>query len=209
MPPLQEIRNSERPPRPPKYLHDRHDTRPGPKPKPLNERPYKPSKGIRRVERSYPKERKIEVILFRIHHRIQSITPRTKLVSYRPPTFKEMEGFWKIPEQTMSDWWKNREKILQSKGGSRQPRTVWICTWPELEKNLYTEFLQKRAASSIVRRSWFRRRSKKLWKELYPDLETSLFVFSNSWFQGFCRRNSITLRCITRQVRYLLFSFQL
>jgi small-conductance mechanosensitive channel len=120
-----------------------------------------------------------------------------------------MESFWKIPEQTMCDWWRNREKILQSKGGARQTCTVWICTWPELEKNLYTEFLQRRAAGNIIRRSWFRRRSKKLWKEIYPSLETSLFVFSNSWFQGFCRRCSITLRYITRQVRYILFWFYL
>jgi hypothetical protein len=203
MPPLQEIYNGAKPPK--SFLKDRKDSRLGPKPKPLNERIYKPPKGIQRIERSYSKERKIEVILFRMNHRIQLITPITQLVYYRPPTFKEMESFWKIPEPTMYGWWKNREKILQSKGGSRQTYTVWICTWPELEKNLYSEFLQKRATNSIVRRSWFRRRSKKLWKEIYPSLETSLFVFSNSWFQGFCKRHSITLRCITRQVRYILF----
>ena len=117
MPPLQEIRNGAKPPK--SFLKDRKDTRPGPKPKPLNERIYKPPKGIKRVERSYSRERKIEVILFRMNHRIQLITPITRLVYYRPPTFKEMEGFWKIPEQTMCDWWKNREKILQSKGGAR------------------------------------------------------------------------------------------
>jgi hypothetical protein len=151
MPPLQEIRNGKRPPK--SFLNNRNYTRPGPKPKPLNKRFYKPPKCINRVERSYSREQKIEFILFQIHHRIQSITPITNLVSYRPPRLKEVEGFWKIPEKTIYVWWNNRGKILQSKGGTCQACTVWICTWPELKKNLYTEFLQKRTANSIT--AWF------------------------------------------------------
>ncbi|KAN0070089.1 hypothetical protein V8E54_011670 [Elaphomyces granulatus] len=45
--------------------------RPGPKPTPLNERPYKQPKPISRIERSYPRERKIQVIQFLIHHRVK------------------------------------------------------------------------------------------------------------------------------------------
>jgi hypothetical protein len=43
----------------------------GPKPKPIEERPYKQPKPISRVQRSYSRERKIEVILYLLHHRIQ------------------------------------------------------------------------------------------------------------------------------------------
>jgi Tc5 transposase DNA-binding domain len=69
-----------------------------------------------------------------------------------------------------------------------------------MEKKLYTKFVQRRAEGTIVRRSWFQRESKKLWKETYPGFDeiATLFVFSNSWFQGFCRRFNISLRAITR-----------
>ena len=78
--------------------------------------------------------------------------------------------------------------------------------WPEMEKKLYIEFVQRRAAGIIVRRSWFRRQARKLWAEIYPGAPM-LFVFSNSWFQGFCRRFNITLRAITRQVRAFIIIF--
>jgi Tc5 transposase DNA-binding domain len=74
--------------------------------------------------------------------------------------------------------------------------------WPEMEKKLYTKFVQRRAVGIIVRQSWFQREARKLWVEIYLGVPM-LFVFSNSWFQGFCRRFNITLRAITRQVRAL------
>ena len=75
-----------------------------------------------------------------------------------------------------------------------------------MEKKLYTKFVQRRAAGTIVRRSWFRRESRKLWVETYLG-KPMLFVFSNSWFQGFCQRFDITLRAITRQVRASIIIF--
>jgi hypothetical protein len=202
---LEEIHNGVKPRK--SYLKERTNCRPGPKPKPLSERLYKPPKPIQRIQRSYSRERKIEVILFREHHRIQSINLDTGLLVYRPPTFQQMSAFWKIPEDTIRGWWKSRETIIKSKVGTRQARTTWICTWPDMEKKLYTKFVQRRAEGIIVRRSWFRRESRKLWKESYPDFEgiTTLFVFSNSWFQGFCRWFDITLRAVTRQVRAFLY----
>ena len=91
MAPLQEIHNGVKPQK--SYLKERTSCRPGPKPKPLNERPYKPPKPIQRVERSYSRERKIEVILFREHHCIQAIDPNTGLLVYQPPNFLEMAAF--------------------------------------------------------------------------------------------------------------------
>ena len=205
--PLQEIHNGVRPQK--SYLKERTTCRPGPKPKPLNERSYKPPKPIRRIQRSYSRERKIDVIMFREHHRIQSIDPDTGLLVYKPPTLEQVAEFWKIPYETIRDWWKRRETIIQTKVGGRQLRTTWICTWLDMEKKLYAKFVQRRAEGIIVRRSWFRRESKKLWKETYLNnssrTTTILFVFSNSWFQGFCRRFDITLQAITRQVRALLY----
>jgi hypothetical protein len=205
MAPLQEIHNGVKPRK--SRLKERSSCRPGPKPKPLNERSYKPSKPIQRVQRSYSRERKIEVILFRKHHRIQDIDLDTGLLIYRPPTFLEVAAFWKIPDSTIRGWWQDQETILKSKVGTRQTRTTWICMWPDIEKKLYAKFIQRRAEGCIVRRSWFQRMSRKLWDETYLGFDgmTPLFIFSNSWFQGFCHWFNITLRAITRQVRALLY----
>src|ERR1700722_20194799 len=99
MAPLQEIHNGVKPRK--SYLKDRTNCRSGPKPKSLSERPYKPPKPIQRIQRSYSRERKIEVILFREHHRVPSIDPDTGLLVYRPPTFEQMEAFWKIPDENI------------------------------------------------------------------------------------------------------------
>src|SRR5277367_2716106 len=94
MAPLQEIHNGVKPQR--SHLKERTNCRPSPKPKPLNERPYKPPKPIQRIQRSYSRERKIDVILFQEHHIIQLIDLDTGLPVYWPPTFEQMAVFWKI-----------------------------------------------------------------------------------------------------------------
>jgi hypothetical protein len=202
MAPLEEIHNGVKPYK--SYLKERTNCRPGPKPKPLNKRTYKPVKPIERIERSYSRERKVQVILFREYHRIRIIDPDTGLPIYRPPTLQETAEFWKIPRHNIGRWWNTREAIINSQVGTRQARTTWICMWPDMEKALYIEFIQRRAVGTIVRRSWFRRQARKLWIETYPGIPI-LFVFSNSWFQGFCRRFDITLRAVTRQVRTLFY----
>jgi hypothetical protein len=151
MAPLEEIHNGVKPQN--SYLKERTNCRPGPKPKPLDERPYKPPKPIQRIQRSYSRERKIDIILFREHHRIQSIDLDTSLLVYKPPTFEQISAFWKVPEANIRRWWNNQETIIKSKGGTRQVCTTWICTWPDMEKQLYTKFVQRRAEGSIVRRS--------------------------------------------------------
>jgi hypothetical protein len=45
--------------------------RPGPKIKAFEARPYKQNKPVRRIERSYPKRRKIDVLLFLTHYRVK------------------------------------------------------------------------------------------------------------------------------------------
>src|ERR1700735_2807176 len=99
MAPLEEIHNGVKPQR--SHLKERSNCRPGPKPKPLSKRLYKPPKPIQRIQRSYSRECKIEVILFREHHRVQSIDLDTRILVYWPPTFQQMSAFWKIPEETI------------------------------------------------------------------------------------------------------------
>ena len=113
MAPLEEIHNGVKPKK--SHLKERTNQRPGPKPKPLSERllsgVYKPPKPIQRIERSYSRERKIEVILFREYHRVLDTSTRL----YRPPTFEQIAAFWKIPETTIRGWWDSQDTIIESK----------------------------------------------------------------------------------------------
>ncbi|KAK4187958.1 hypothetical protein QBC35DRAFT_368659, partial [Podospora australis] len=115
--------------------------KPGPAPKPLSERLMQKSlKPVRRVERSYPKERKIEVLLYLLNHRVPDARPRKvprrrigqpheseltqpmvrdengELVWYRAPTYAEASEFWKIPTPTIQGWWDSRDKLLEGTG---------------------------------------------------------------------------------------------
>ncbi|KAK3996527.1 hypothetical protein QBC44DRAFT_355680 [Cladorrhinum sp. PSN332] len=115
--------------------------RPGPPPKPLSERlKNKPLKQVKRIERSYTRERKVEVLLYLLQHRVPDPRPRKvprrrigqpheeeltqpmvtneygELVWYRAPTYSEASEFWKIPTPTIQGWWDAREKILEGTG---------------------------------------------------------------------------------------------
>ncbi|EGS23646.1 uncharacterized protein CTHT_0003420 [Thermochaetoides thermophila DSM 1495] len=105
----------------------------GPQPKPLKE--------IKRVERTYTRERKIEVLMYLLNHRVPDKrdlkhVPRARLgqphgfdrnkdlvqtedgewVWYRPPTYAEASAFWKIPMPTICGWWESRKKLLEGTG---------------------------------------------------------------------------------------------
>ncbi|KAJ4290134.1 hypothetical protein N0V88_006641 [Collariella sp. IMI 366227] len=115
--------------------------KPGPVPKPLSERlKNKPPKQVRRVERSYSKERKIEVLMYLLNHRVPDARPRKvprrrigqpheqelnqpmvqdqngEFVWYRAPTYAEASEFWKIPTPTIQGWWDSRKKLLEGSG---------------------------------------------------------------------------------------------
>ncbi|KAK4449510.1 hypothetical protein QBC34DRAFT_405187 [Podospora aff. communis PSN243] len=115
--------------------------RKGPKPKPLSERvqSWTFDKPKTRQERSYTRERKIEVLMYLVKHRIPfeksyrkvarrrigqynedadvpEVGPDGRRVWFRSPTYKEASEFWKIPVATISNWWDHREKILDGTG---------------------------------------------------------------------------------------------
>jgi len=72
--------------------------------------------------------------------------------------------------------------------------------WKELEKQLRVAFEERRNLGRIVRRKWFERTSKRLFREIYP-YSTIEFRFSYGWFSWFLHRNDITLRIITNQAQ--------
>jgi hypothetical protein len=124
--------------------------KPGPKPKPLLDR-QAVDKPVKRLLRSYSREKKIQVLTFLLHHKMV----RSRLVqqrrrrqgaseadaflsvdqlTYRDVTLEEAAAFFKIPLATVGRWWVGREAILQNKDREGVP---W---WPDLEEQLYERF---------------------------------------------------------------------
>jgi hypothetical protein len=116
MAPLEEIQNGVKPRKSHLKEKDCTNRHPSLKSKPLSERQYKPPKPIQRIERSYTRERKIEVLMFREHHRV--LDTRTKLPVYRQPTFEQTAAFWKIPDSIIQGWWNNQDTIIGSTFGT-------------------------------------------------------------------------------------------
>ena len=173
--------------------------RPGPKPKPLSNRVYKPRGPIKRVRRTYSRERKIEVLLFLIHHRVPP-SQNSRSTEYRRPTNAEAASYWKIPENTIQEWWKKQDEILGMKSDSRRNTVMtWRCAWPEMEEELFQTFIAQREAGRLVRRGWFRRTATALFKKHYATTDAQLFVFTAEWFNGFLRRWNISCQALTKK----------
>ncbi|TPX11694.1 uncharacterized protein E0L32_007673 [Thyridium curvatum] len=104
----------------------------GPKPKPLSERVSKATNPITRPTRRYSRKRKIEVLMYLIHHRVaeppQPLNARHRRrrlfgtapvhniedgLVYRLPTYEEASAFWKIPRSTILKWYQIRDQILE------------------------------------------------------------------------------------------------
>ena len=90
MPPLQDITNSQVPPRKRTFLKEHTiKDRPGPRPKALEDRVIKLRGPIKRLQQSYSYSRKIKVLLFYHYHRVQYLDLDTRLACCRPPTLQE------------------------------------------------------------------------------------------------------------------------
>ncbi|KAI0184938.1 DDE superfamily endonuclease-domain-containing protein [Xylaria flabelliformis] len=183
--------------------------RPGPKKKGLKDRSYTTPKPIRRVERTYSKRRKVEVLLFIDNHRIPVtqttregalMPPNSSRIlagaspveeGYRRPYLREVAEYFKISNQTtIRYWWAQRERILGNYVKKHTPR------WPATEAILWEEFCTRRKAGKLVSRGWFRKRAKAIFEALHPGC-SDIFVFSNGWFRGFLDRHQISRRRVT------------
>jgi len=186
--------------------------KPGPKPKPLAKRAGI-VKRVRRVERSYSREKKIQVLTYLIQHKVirteeqqrrrrvgmaetdsQLQIPLDRAI-YRDITQTEAAEFFSIPRDTIQYWWKQRHKLLENK-----PREG-IPWWPELEQQLFDQFIDRRQRGKLTTISWFRRTSRQLYAQIYEKEE--LFTFSNGWFIGFRERWSLSFRRVTHQASKL------
>ena len=184
----------------------------GPKPKPIGERILRERdlNPIVRPKRTYNQKHRIRVLIFLEHYRI----PLPEPGKLRPPTQQEASKRYKIPQRTISEWVK--KKNLIEEGGSKAPaREVGNdlaldsrCWWPELEEAIYKEFIKWREEGRLIRRGWFRVQAGFHFRELYPDLDPTMFRFSNGWFSKFLGRHRISLRCITKKAQRLPAEYQ-
>lgn len=188
--------------------------KPGKIPKSLLDRVYKPKRvtPIQRPQKNCSRERKIEVLMWIRHHRLVverqdrvhqlprvpaglEITSEQRLngqiIYYRPPNFTEASKFWNTPIRTIKSWWKTQDEILEPQRKTYRP------AWPKLEDQLYEAFLATRQSGKLVTVGWFRRTSKKLFAEAYPD-SNHLFTFSRGWFTRFLARHDISRRRVTK-----------
>lgn len=110
-----------------------------------------------------------------------------------------------MPQRTISDLVQKQGEIEKySSRITRNPHSVILCQWPELESQLYCLFLDPREQGQAVRTGWFRLHSYTIFRELYPIASgntSTIFQFSNGWFCGFIGRYRISLRCITKKTQ--------
>jgi hypothetical protein len=185
--------------------------KPGPKPKSLLDRKAV-DKPVKRLQRTYSREKKIQVLTFLVHHKVVRARQRQQrrrdgaseadallsidVLLYRDVTLEEAGAFSKIPVTTIYNWWARREAILQNNSREGIP---W---WPDLEERLYERFWERRQQRLITSIGWFRRESRELFATLYPE-SPRIFTFSRGWFTRFLQRHCITRRRITHQAQKL------
>ncbi|KAH6959783.1 hypothetical protein BKA56DRAFT_195299 [Ilyonectria sp. MPI-CAGE-AT-0026] len=147
MPPLQEIDPNVSTPA----------KRCGPKRKAYIDRQFTPRPPIQRIERTYSKAKKEEIIIWMTRHRIE------RNGEWKQPSFRDAEAHWKVPFKTISNWWKLRDTLVPS----RQTRQ-YSPYWPDLEKELYVMFLEARGRHKVVTTSWFRHKARSIFARLPP-----------------------------------------
>lgn len=168
-------------------------TRPGPKPKLIRDRILKPSDiiPIRFQQRTWSQQQKVRALVFLYHHRIpvEIVVKGLKVGTgdFRCPTQIEASDLFGVPQRTLSDWVRKQDTIesLAKFSSVRTLRTFTPCRWPDLETRLYRQFLERGEKGQAVRRGWFRVHAEDIFKDLFPEAETSVFRFSNGWFSGF------------------------
>jgi hypothetical protein len=169
-------------------------------------------KPVKRLQRSYSREKKIQVLTFLAHHKVVRARQRQQrrrdgaseadtvlsidVLLYRDVTLEEAGAFFKIPVSTIHNWWARREAILQNNSREGIP---W---WPDLEERLYEQFWERRQQRLVTSMGWFRRESRELFTTLYPE-SSYIFTFSRGWFARFLQRHCITRRRITHQAQKL------
>ncbi|KAI8417266.1 hypothetical protein FOFC_03579 [Fusarium oxysporum] len=148
--------------------------KPGPKIKSIQDRIYKVKKPVRRKEESHPRACRLAVVMFLYHHRIFDPDHHKSIEGYRRPTQKEAAAYFQVKQQTISDWY--RHDIISIE----QEKRAYSPVWPQLEKQLFEDFIQLRLQQRAVSTAWFRKRAKDIFTSSVSSEEQAvLFTFSN------------------------------
>ena len=95
-----------------------------------------------------------------------------------------------IDRKQVRTWIKAEEKMRKQKSKSMNERGR-RAYFPRMESKLVQQF-NRRKQGKIVKEWWFLSKARKIMSEEYPS--NIIFKYSNRWFNGFCRRNRISLR---------------
>ncbi|XTI93948.1 hypothetical protein V2W45_1473219 [Cenococcum geophilum] len=115
-----------------KCLSKKSAKRPGPKPTPLEARPYKQHKPISRIQRSY--SRKLRASCTKAETELPDGTV------YCPPTAAEALAYWKIPEPIIKGYWFNN--FIKRYGILRRRVTKQALKLPEEYIKVINSFLR-------------------------------------------------------------------
>ena len=179
--------------------------RPGPKRRPIADAPHAPPKPVESRYRSYTVSYKLRILSYWQTPSIP-IGPTGK----RIPRRDEVAKRYKISSSNLSRWQKEEKEgkfLLQVGTQKRAIGGGCARRWVHLERELYQQFLERRAMGKSVRRSWFRRTCKTLFPKIYPSLSSHEFSFSNGWFRGFLSWHQISLRIVTNKASQLPSDF--
>jgi hypothetical protein len=166
----------------------------GPKPRQIQDRVFKIKKPVSRKEESHPRARRLAVVMFLYHHRVFVPGHDGASDRYRRPTQKEAAAYFQVKQQTISRWWK--QDLVQIE----QEKQPYHPKWPQLENQLFQDFIQLRLQQRAVTTAWFRKRAKDIFLASASSGELAhLFTFSNGWWAGFRKRYNIVKRRVTKR----------
>jgi len=105
---------------------------------------------VTKIQRSYRRDFKVKVLMLWKHAKL----PREGAFDShltRSLSGWEVEGRYKIPLSTLSEWRKKEASIVNSMQHMRCNRTgVAYCQWPKLKAVLYEAYLERRDACKSV-----------------------------------------------------------
>jgi hypothetical protein len=100
--------------------------------------------------------------------------------------------------------------------GSRRNKKSHSCAFPEMERQVTQLFKEKRALGRRIGEKWLYRQARLAFEELYPHKVTIVngkkefngMQFSEGWFNGFKKRNYISLREPTKKAQVVPADFK-
>ncbi len=91
-------------------------------------------------------------------------------------------------------WVSQEQDIRSSKRGTRKMGSGRTASYPDMEAELYKQFMEARSKGFKVKRWWFQMKAKQLMSKMHPGAS---FQYSDCWFDRFKTRHDISFRSPT------------